>query len=511
MLLRLRRGNDTMLNPPANTDVITLSGGGTAGLYDNAVNSCSYHIQMPDQAIARRSNFGIDGETITNVDFKNVVESCEVIIKDTTVGFGNSAGLFNLIQEFFFEAEKASETGYGEDVYVEFTTDNAPVATTDYPRAKLLRGRVELSDRIKTRFMSDGTGIVNLIWEREPSFERFDEVEALLGNDITASTTGGVTLTNTSETISTIRNWVDVLPNGVDSEVPCSIRLDIENTNVAAVSMQRFFVGYNDWSDLSSGTAQALIIEGETANEVAAPPGGTGTYTSVVDVSSSEDAYLDRQYTFVGTLDEVNLGTYDITSAVLANLKGNTFRVFGLFKALPPTNGFEVRIKLLSSLTGELITTMPWVILDDGRYVQDLGVVTLPPTLAKTTPLHPIRIFFEMRHDVAGAQTLLLDYFSLLPLNQWRFYLPSSNDGITKTYFLVDDQNFSDSVYGREAGTSNRFPLHVPVNAPMLFPIRASGNNRFYFMIDLLSGQQTLPTNQFDVQIFYKPRFLLPR
>jgi hypothetical protein len=136
------------------------------------------------------------------------------------------------------------------------------------------------------------------------------------------------------------------------------------------------------------------------------------------------------------------------------------------------------------------------------NYIQDLGVLQLPPWLRGETGLYPVDLILYARRE-GGSGSFSLDFIQLTPLDSYRVLTPRGY-GAAYGVTVVDD-SIMNSLYTMGWDSSYKTGHYMHRGEPiMLWPAR---DQRLYILgTSDVSGSAVERT--YSVRVYYRPRRL---
>lgn len=265
-------------------------------------------------------------------------------------------------------------------------------------------------------------------------------------------------------------NFVDLLANDVEGELPTPVKLTVENLDATAYF---HYVGHNIFSN--PATLDPILEASGSADA-----GCSGGAYHAIALTGTE-AKLDAWYVYP-----------------LDDWAGAWFQVLARFKTAPPA-GTLVRLRAGYGTTGTPV--IAW----DGAWrelttalIQDIGAVRLP--LHKIGDLtNPMIVLCVYGYNTGGSGTLDLDFLQTTPTDSYRMYKPISSASIANNGKLIDD-GIQEIVYNNNIGIIQHDI--VPYGEPIrLWPGRT---NRFYFLVTESAAAPIDHLSQ--VYMSYRPR-----
>ena len=200
------------------------------------------------------------------------------------------------------------------------------------------------------------------------------------------------------------------------------MRLALENTYNVAARLYNVFIGHNVYADPSD---LDTILEGEDADS----PAGAGTG----DADCSDGKYKD---TATLAAAQANIMDWDLSSSLLGHCKGRWFRLLMRLRGTGGSSGTDIQPKILFAVSP--VSEGEEVRLNSSHYLQDLGVVQLPPWLqGMDADLYSVTLALYGRRASATGE-LAVDFVQVTPMDGYRVLRPRGY-GCSFGVRLVDD------------------------------------------------------------------------
>lgn len=387
------------------------------------------------------------------------------------------------VQAAFAQAWLRKKKRIGDRVFLQLTPQGGSLQRTEITPGSLVKHNENVLGY--EWIASAVTGFLTIT--RRPWWERA-RVELQLDNGSAGGpATGGVTVYNHDDSGVGHDNWVAIAAAQVTGAIPAPVELQITNTHNVSPRTYNLHIAHNVLSDPANLTH---ILEAENASTIT-----SGVTTPVA--TSSNGNYVA---TTVGSGAESRYFQWTLSTALLNACAGNRFRVLARFAGTAPT-GLKARLKVLFELT--TLWEGPQFLLNagSGEFLQDLGVVRLPPALVGTGNVYPL--YLDLYYEKAGGGTVNLDFLALLPLDGYRKLEPLGY-GLGYNARIVDDM-IESYVYTDGWATSGKTPHYVGFGDPiLLWPGR---DQRLYFYADKNTSGTDIDQT-FSVRAYLRPRVL---
>jgi hypothetical protein len=281
-------------------------------------------------------------------------------------------------------------------------------------------------------------------------------------------------------------NWIDINGEDVEGVIPAACRIEIENTYNNIRRLYNLYIGHNVWSNPAS---MSSILEGENADA-----GGS----SVVAATCSGGYY--QSVTSVGETQALAL-RWELSTAMLNAFAGGWFRLLGRIISTSTNTKLQAKVTFPSGTPLTPVAEAAEVTLGS-NYIQDLGVLQLPPWLRGETGLYPVDLALYARRE-GGGGSFGLDFIQLTPLDSYRVLSPRGY-GAAYGVTVVDD-GIINSLYTTGWDISYKTGHYMHRGNPiMLWPAR---DQRLYILgTSDVGGSEVERT--YSVRVYYRPRRL---
>lgn len=435
----------------------------------------------PQKEIVEATRAVRDGGEITGSSKKNVSGTIRVLLMggETTVR-ANKALLEQLMEQAdVFQANKIEPR-----VYMRFNKDGV----SETYRSEVLVGRVVPNDNWLLQLAVSGTAEVTIFYTRRYYWEGA-EVFLPLTNKWGSNVTSGLQFDNSND--ANRDNFVTIASGDILGDIAAPCRLEITNTFASAVRTGAFFVGHQARSGLS---ASETVFEGESiqgssiAANTANAPSSNGNYTTL---------------TWSG-LSEVKAGYWVLSSTMLNNANGGSFRVLLVTAGSGGINNTYVKVKIaLDDASAPSVWESGYVKADANSPITEIATIRLPPYLGYGNGIAQLRLELWVQNPTwtSGSTIATLDFLQLLPVESYRI-VQQKSFGLPQTYTLhVDD--IAEYAYTDASGKLGNF---IATGSPiMLVPGKT---NRLYFVanswINTFQGDRT-----HTLKVAFRPRKLV--
>lgn len=302
-------------------------------------------------------------------------------------------------------------------LYVEYR----PLDSGEIRRAEVFDGFVQWSQVPAERFLAGtlNTVRVTATWERLAGWQG-PEVELPLASSTVTERTGGVTIYGDDNGANP--NWAHITAANVLGTRPADIRLRIQNASGANRAWRRFYAGLNVFSDPAN--ADLWLLGSEAVN------GADKTWSA-------------------GTGHNSLAWLFPLSSTLLAQTQGRTFRVIAAFDSL--TSTANLRASVGSYISSLYVAQRIGGERDGTRRLVDLGEFPIAPG-GYATANASAGLAITVRSAFAGSASL--NFVMLMPTDGYRRleqvgYTAGStasveDDGIEgRTYYLSGTSRYT--------------------------------------------------------------------
>lgn len=501
----------------------------------------------------------------TNIDSisddATVTETIEILITDGTTLQNNTQ--VNYLEELFTQAANAQEDSPQQDptlarVYI--TMKNSAAGTVF--RSEIIAGYVDRDEEtLRTGYWDDDVQVAIIHITRRYYWETNSEVQIELQNHLGTANTTGLTIYNptiiyTANTISfdtsndsindtanglavfktsdiiqvigstsndgeyniqtgalpgtiiTIENltteiagdvvtivgancnYVDILAEQCGTVANAPIRLEITNASGGALSYKDYHIGITHMPDIINFVP---FLEGEDATNGA----GISTSTDTESIACSGGFY--NALVWVDDTEK-ELCTWTLTAAMLASSRGSDFLAVARLQAGTITSAMQLRLSI------KLSTTTIWqgqlVSLTASEYMQELGIIQLPPSLWALT--NPKALTLALNGKQTGGGTINLDFIHFIPVSYYRNLRQLNYAVANAESIFVEDIRKPEITYGVD-GSSKQYQTWIPRGSRLMLL------NNIYQRISIIFDEQDNTQNISrisTVKAYWRPRRL---
>lgn len=450
------------------TELFTLTGGGSGD--DAACIGVIYFPRTPtlDMSII---------DEIERWESSSVTEACEVWLSGTSADVIAAVQMIELILE---KAKRRLYTVISESAYIEYQAHSG----ASVYRSRILDGRVEWAEASTLRRLPDSgsaTVKITVIWTRAGFWEG-PEVEIALATTASsgAAVTGGRTIYNYDGATTGHDNYVAIASNQVTGIAPAPIRTRLQNLNGASRAYKHLHMCVN-----------ALAIPGMAHNvegESFVTP-SSAIVATVADASGGQAA----EVSFTGTATV----KWALAYGFLQQSQGRPFRIL----ARMPTFGSAVYAQSEIRTAGGILlaSSDAEVLLANATYLQDFGVLPLPPG-GYNPYSDDLHLYLQLRSTASA--TVQLDYFQFFATEAYRL-ITQRGDTLVANEAIHDNMiDQPRQIYSENPSTSRRRALFAAHGRLYVWPGR---DQRIYTLWD---GTSVTTTDTFKIQAWYRPRVI---
>jgi hypothetical protein len=452
----------------------------------STVLGCIYFIRMPERDESAREASRGHGAEITRIRYRNVVESCELQLSNTT---DNMLLVADGLNALFHKSHERQRRGQGERVYLEHRPQGRGL-TTDTVRSEVLSGSFQFENEALSPSMSGQALTLIVTWTRRYYWESLTLLEAGLANRSTSHilTTGGVTVVNHYDSDATDDNWVRAQP--AFGPLPTPARFELTNEE-ASGDTSVVYIGRNQYSTPGSqGPIDGLdhILEGEDGISITGTPSGAA--------SNGEYAALS----WTGTSEEEVI-SWTLNTALLNKTNSNWFMPIIKWVVSPPAN-LQMKLRIAVATVGVYDTR--WTNINGSVDLQELVDPVKLPGRRMEEPINDFELTLVAKSSDTGTHNLSLDFMQLTPLDSFRI-LKLVAGTLPQDHVIVDDGIDYDEPFIQTPAGNARFDMIGLGNRFMIETV----NQVFYFLQRTQTGGADI-TRQMTVTLKYRARSLIP-
>jgi hypothetical protein len=325
----------------------------------------------------------------------DVTESAEVLV----AGHSTGITLEQTVNRLFEKARQYAKSKVGDPVYVQYRLGD----TGPYYRSEIRDGRCELPPRTLGAHMRGDVFPFQVIWTRQPYWESTSLTTVQLTNG-KGTNQVNLTLDNDSD------HYANIGSTAITGDLPTPALIRITNTEASVSGVFRIGHGY------ILNTAQAWMIQGESAGSGTANGSSSGGQYRALNVTTSDTSLLELT----------------LSSTLLDNARRGWFRLVARFTG-SPTGAVRLKAQLLYG--SNVLSPGKWVRTTANQELLDLGEVQLPPYESGG---NSAALTLRLRGKADSNTTVNLDYIVCMPIDGWRKLVPV-NTGLVGGHTLVDD------------------------------------------------------------------------
>ena len=285
-------------------------------------------------------------------------------------------------------------------------------------------------------------------------------------------------------------NYVTIGAGYSGTVVDAPIRLEITNAQGAAISYKDMHIGITHMPDL---TNFAFFYEGEDATNGA----GISTSTDTESIACSGGFY--NALVWVDDTEK-ELCTWTMTAAALAASRGSDFLAIARLQAGTITSATQLRLSI------KLSTTTIWqgqlVSLTASEYMQELGIIQLPPSLWALTS--PKALTLALNGKQTGGGTINLDFIHFLPVATYKNLRQLNYSVADGDSIFIEDVRKPEITYGVD-GSANQYQTWIPRGSRIM--LKNTLNQRIFILFDEQDNTQNI-NKKSTVKAYWRPRRL---
>jgi hypothetical protein len=460
----------------------------TVTIHDTGSNvwrQMQYTPVAPEIAVVEASDALSDGGEIPIAAYRNVTETVEIYIGDV-VSATAARAVLNSINLLFQQARTFQRSKLGPRIYVEFRPENGD----SWYRSELLNGKVSPHEDVLGWQLINNVVIATATFTRRHYWEG-PEAYLPLTNSGASNQTGGLTVNSANG--GSYDHWFSIPGASIGGDLPAPCRVEITNTYASGSRGSAYHIGHSAVAPVSPNS---LFFEAES---MTIDSFGTGTSSSG---NYSNNAVQNFGWTNSSAI-EVRMTRAALSGAVLAAASGGWYRMMASIPAFAGDFRLQAKI-LIAGVTP--IWEGPWIAPQSSSWLQDLGVVQLPPYVVEASAgggMYPLDLAIYMRTTAGGTFSFSMDYLALLPTEGYHT-LRQRGYGLPQNARLVDDMILG-VVYSDGWSGGGRIGNFISYGSGIeLVPGRT---NYLCILGDMTNGQAPAAMSM-SVRVAYRPRRL---
>ena len=399
-----------------------------------------------------------DSAYLEDVTRENVTERFRAMVMGTASGIQT---FIHNIEGVFRDAAAYAESRVGIPKYIYY--DATETTVTAAHRSQILYGTVTVTED----HISNGFALIDIELRRRFYWEGADTELSLTNTNIEGAY--GQPFDNAHPT-----DHANLSSNEIGGVLPAPLRIEVTNMEASALGKVRLALA------VFGGTAYTHYEATGGATHTDSTASG-GSYETVVWSGGADDKILP----------------FSLAPSQIEALNGRYYRVLLRLASAPPASTW-LRYKLTDQSGVSEILAGDLTLLDTSTWLQDLGIVRLPPWDPGAYSPRPLNLSIYSESDVGGS--LNADYMQLMPAEMYRELTPVGW-GLEQYGKLVDD-GIEGHVYAYDGGYASNYHAHGnllrvwPGRSAVLY-LKAAGNADHY-EIDW----------ETQVRVYYRPRRL---
>ena len=386
-------------------------------------------VELSDQAdssLAFIDEYVPDGNYQPDPETGLVTETARVVFKHTSLA--NVLGETRTLKRLLRQAANWERDRAGARVYVKLQPDGSLTlmrAPLRIPPNAHAVGSVQEDRRDTLRY-----GIINYRTEADVVLTRgvweadSETPIPLLNGSVGEKTTNALTLDNT--TAGSRYHYAEIAAVDVIGDCAAPLRLEIVNTTAANQTLILYVA--HQWRGTPGSIPSILEAESATAT-------GTMTNTPTANADCSGGNYGALSWTGDGYAGI----KWALSAAQVAALAGGDVHFLGRFKTLP-TGVITAQLELYLPSGTTPIYTQPAeqvATLSTAHYLQDLGALRVPPSLAGVATLGALDLRLSFKKT--GGGSLDLDFVACMPCDSFRCLKAIATGAVNTDTIMVDD------------------------------------------------------------------------
>jgi hypothetical protein len=285
-------------------------------------------------------------------------------------------------------------------------------------------------------------------------------------------------------------NYVSISADQAGTVVDAPVRLEITNAQGASISYEDIHIGMTHMPDIANFT---FFFEGEDATD------GSGVDSSTTTESIACSGGYYNALVWSGDTEK-ELCTWTMTAAMLAAARGSDF--LGIIRLQAGTINTTLQLRLSIKLSTTTIWQGQLVTAAASKYMQELGIIQLPPSLWALTA--PKALTLALSAKQTGGGTINLDFLHFMPVANYRNlkqlnYAVANGEGIH-----VDDMRKPEITYGVD-GSANQYQTWIPRGSRLMLSNTVA--QRIFILFDEQDNTQNI-NRKSTVKAYWRPRRL---
>jgi len=280
-------------------------------------------------------------------------------------------------------------------------------------------------------------------------------------------------------------NYVQIAAAQVLGVINAPVRLELTNAAGASITYKDIHIGNSRLNNIANFLFTLEAEDGTGGAETKSATASGGLHNVITTAAG-----------------EAELWTYTLTKAMMAASRGAYFLAIARLDA--GTIAATIHLRLNIKLSATTIYEGPLVQLTVNEYLQELGIIQIPPYLERFTS--PTVLTLSLRGYDSATNDVKLDFIQLMPIDSYRFlrqvgYAIANGDAI-EVDELVNPTKCE--VYGVDSGSDN---YRVWVERGTKLKVQPNTLQRFYFLYDESDNTHKIG-RKMTVKAYYRARRL---
>lgn len=285
-------------------------------------------------------------------------------------------------------------------------------------------------------------------------------------------------------------NYVTISAGYTATVIDAPVRVEITNAAGEAVSFKDLHIGVTHMPDV---TDFDFFFEGEDA----AAGGGESGHLDTESAACSGGYY--NAITWIDDTEK-ELGTWTLSADMLAAARGSDYLAVARLQAGTIASSMQMRLSIKLSTTtiwqGQLVSAV------DSNYMQDLGIIQLPPSLWALTSPKALTLAFNAKKT--GGGTINLDFIHFIPLDTYRNLRQLNYAVADGESIFIEDMRKPEIAYGVD-GSDKQYQTWIPRGSRLM--LSSTITQRIYFLFDEQDSTQNIDRKS-TVKLYWRPRRL---
>ena len=369
-----------------------------------------YDPVMPREKILRHQRQIADGDDLVAFSYANPKEEAKILLEGT---YTQIQTIFQKIVKIGQQARRNAEFGatLEDQVFLEVL----PETESTYWRSKIFSITPHIENDALDLHIDNQKIVFVLQFIREYFFEHTTKQTLFASNTAIERTQSGVTVYNSNDAVSSVRyNWLDILNQDIDGDLPAPVRMSLERTYNDVDRTTHFWYGL-DYRSVGPTTVPLRISSNlNIAIGASNLPG-----------SPDNTLYENGQYshnTFTNDTSQI-VAYFSLTQAQIDLFGGNFYRVLIRMPGGAQHADFRLEAEYDNGGSTPLWTSGLLPVANTTTEIFDFGVFQMPPFLPDRSDfgLYPVnfRIYAKRPAGSSGTWDFDIDWIQFLPTDSW--------------------------------------------------------------------------------------------